>query len=85
MKPALNIEIAIVFDALSGPPPVMTQIMSNSWRAPMIERKIETRIVGPSRGNVTCRNACRLSAPSIRAASSSSLGMPCSPASIRIM
>ena len=51
----------------------------------MIDRKTETRMVGPSSGRVTYRNACRRSAPSIRAASLSSLGMPWSPASIRIM
>ena len=39
----------------------------------MIERKTETRIVGPSSGSVTWRNACQRSAPSISAASSSSL------------
>ena len=42
-----------MFEALSGPPPVITQTMSNSWSAPMIDRKTETRIVGPSSGRVT--------------------------------
>ena len=76
---------AIVVEAFSGPPPVITQTMSNSCRAPMTERKIDTRSVGPSSGSVMYRNACQRPAPSISAASSISLGMPCSPASSRIM
>ena len=46
-------EMAIVLEALMGPPPVITQTMSNSWSAPIIDRKTETRIVGPSSGSVT--------------------------------
>ena len=42
-----------MLEALTGPPAVMTQTMSNSWSAPMIDRKTETRIVGPSSGSVT--------------------------------
>ena len=44
---------AIVFEALTGPPPVITHTMSNSCSEPMIERKTEIRIVGPSSGRVT--------------------------------
>ena len=45
--------VAIVLEAFTGPPPVITQTMSKSWSAPMIERKTDTRIVGPSSGSVT--------------------------------
>ena len=44
---------AIVVVAVSGPPPVMTQTRSNSCRAPMTDRKIDTRSVGPINGSVT--------------------------------
>ena len=63
-----------------GPPPVSTQTMSNSWMVPMTDRNTLIRIVGPSSGRVTCRNACQALAPSVTAASVSSLGMPCRPA-----
>ena len=77
--------VAIVFDALTGPPRVVTQIRSNTWRAPIIDRKTETRIVGPRSGRVIRRIACQRLAPSIAAASSSSRGMPWRPASRMIM
>ena len=63
----------------------MTQIMSNSWSAPIIDRNTDTRRVGPSSGSEMWRKACQRPAPSIRAASSSSCGMPWSPASRMIM
>ena len=44
---------AIVLEASTGPPPVITQTRSKSWIAPMIDRKTEMRIVGPSSGSVT--------------------------------
>jgi hypothetical protein len=65
----LNIAIAIVLEAFTGPPPVITQTMSKSCSAPMIDRKIETRIVGPSSGSVMYRKAVRRLAPSMYAAS----------------
>jgi len=42
-----------VFLSLIGPPRVVTHTRSNSWSEPMIDRKTETRIVGPRRGSVT--------------------------------
>ena len=44
--------MAIVFEALSGPPAVITQTMSNSCSEPIIDRKMDTRKVGPMRGSV---------------------------------
>ena len=54
-----------MFEALTGPAAVVTQTMSNSWSAPIIDRKTETRIVGPSSGRVMYRIACQRVAPSI--------------------
>ena len=51
----------------------------------MMDRNTDTRRVGPSSGSVMLRTVCRRLAPSMAAASSSSRGMPCRPASIRIM
>ena len=72
--------VAIVDDAPAGPPSVMIQTMSKSWIEPMIARKAEIRIVGPSSGSVTNRSVSQLDAPSIAAASCSSRGTPWSPA-----
>ena len=55
----------------SGPPPVITHTRSNSCSAPMIDRKTEIRIVGPSSGSVTWRK--RLPARSRRRSSAASL------------
>ena len=51
----------------------------------MIDRKIQIRIVGPSSGSVMCAASAQLVAPSIAAASCSSRGMPCRPASSRMI
>ena len=59
--------------------------MSNSWMVPMTDRNTLIRIVGPSRGRVTCRNACQAVAPSVTAASDNSLGIPCRAARKSIM
>ena len=49
--------VAIVEDAPAGPPSVMIQTRSNSCSDPMTDRKIQIRIVGPSSGSVTYREA----------------------------
>src|SRR5687768_504080 len=77
--------MAIVSDEWMGPPSVSTQTRSNSWMAPMMDRKALMRIVGPSSGSVTWRKTFQPVAPSSWAASISSLGMPCRPARYRIM
>ena len=51
----------------------------------MMDRKTETRMVGPSSGSVTKRMVWFLLAPSTSAASSTSRGMFCSPASMITM
>ena len=75
----------MVSEAWTGPPPVSTQTMSKSWIVPMTDRNMLIRMVGPSSGSVTCRNACQALAPSVAAASVSSCGMLCRPARKRIM
>src|SRR4029078_6200023 len=72
--------VAMVDEAPMGPPLVVTQTRSNNCRAPMIDRKSETRSVGPSRGSVMYRNDCHDDAPWIDAASCTSRGSCCSPA-----
>ena len=72
--------VAMVFDALAGPPPVMIQTRSNSCSEPMIDRKIQIRIVGPSSGSVDVpRGPASGVAPSIAAASRSSGGIALQP------
>ena len=58
----------------------MTQTRSKSCSEPMIDKKIQIRIVGPISGSVMRRVNCHPEAPSILAASMSSFGMPCRPA-----
>ena len=57
----------------------MIHTMSNSCSEPMIDRKIQIRIVGPSSGSVTRRVVCQDVAPSIAAASRSSSGIALEP------
>jgi hypothetical protein len=77
--------VTIVLDAFAGPPIVMIHTMSNSCSEPMIDRKAQIRIVGLSSGSVMRRVVCQADAPSIAAASRSSAGMPCRPASRRMI
>src|SRR5258705_4347002 len=70
----------MVADELAGPPPVTIHTTSNSCIEPIIDRKIQIRIVGPSSGIVILRWACHQLAPSIAAASCSSSGTFCRPA-----
>ncbi len=49
----------------------------------MTDRKIQILMVGPSSGSVIARVACHGVAPSMAAASRSSGGTPCRPASSR--
>ena len=42
-----------MFEAPTGPPPVITHTRSNSCSEPMIDRNTEILIVGPSNGRVT--------------------------------
>ncbi len=72
-------------DAPTGPPLVVTHTRSNTCSAPMTDKNTDTRTVGPSSGSVTWRNTSQLVAPSMDAASFSSFGTCCKPASIRIM
>lgn len=78
-------EIASVSEAWSGPPVVITQTRSKSWTEKMTDRNTLIRMVGASSGSVMWRNRCQVPAPSMRAASCSSAGMPCRPARYSIM
>ena len=63
----------------------MIQMMSKTCSEPMTVMKTQILIVGPSSGSVTRRVVCQGDAPSMAAASFSSAGMPCSPASSKMM
>ena len=67
--------VAMVVDAPAGPPPVMIHGRSKSCNEPIIDKKIQMRIVGPSNGSVTIRVVCHGVAPSSAAASRNSPGM----------
>ena len=77
--------VDIVVEAFAGPPPVRIHTTSKTCSEPMTVRKIQILIVGPSSGSVTRRVACQGVAPSMAAASRSSAGTPCSPASSSTM
>src|SRR5690625_7265085 len=55
---------AIVTVAFAGPPPVRIHTMSNSCSDPIMDRKAQVRIVGPSSGIVILRCTCHQVAPS---------------------
>src|SRR6266404_3069894 len=68
-----------------GPPAVTLITMSASVNLKMILMMRTVMLTGSMIGNVTCQNDCHPLAPSTLAASSTSLGIACSPASKRIM
>src|SRR5437667_818362 len=68
-----------------GPPAVTLMTMSASFNLKMILMMRTVTLTGSMRGNVTCQNDCHALAPSTLAASSTSLGIACSPASNMIM
>jgi len=65
-------------------PLVIIQIWSKTWKVPMIPTITTNSVTGLSSGRVICRVVCQAEAPSILAASSSSGGMPCRPASSKM-
>src|SRR5450631_1077057 len=67
-----------------GPPAVTLITMSASFNLKMILMIRTVMLTGSMIGNVTCLNDCHPLAPSTLAASSTSLGIACSPASRRI-
>src|ERR1700731_4497982 len=68
-----------------GPPAVTLMTMSASFNLKIILMMSTVTLTGSMRGNVTCQNDCHPPAPSTLAASSTSLGMACRPASSMIM
>ena len=69
-----------VSDARPGPPPVITQTWSKSFSPPMIDSIRLTVIAGARAGRTMYQNRATGPAPSTWACSSTSAGMPCSPA-----
>ena len=63
----------------------MIQTWSKTWSEPTTVRNSQILIVGPSNGIVIRQVTCQADGPSRAAASRSSVGMPCSPASIKII
>src|SRR5690348_8363884 len=68
-----------------GPPAVTLITMSASFSLKMILMIRTVMLTGSVIGKVTCQNDCQPLAPSTLAASSTSLGMACKPASRMIM
>ena len=68
-----------------GPPPVVIQMSANCCVVQMKSRSAIEMMIGRSCGSVTLRNCATTPAPSTRAASYRSFGMPCRPASSEIM
>jgi len=57
----------------------------NAWKADKVSITIKKKMVGESSGSVTWRNCSQKPAPSMRAASYNSSGIPCMPASMMIV
>src|SRR5262245_12270042 len=68
-----------------GPPAVTLITMSASFSWKMMRRTTAVTLTGSMIGKVICQNDCHLLAPSTLAASDSSLGNACRPASSMIM
>ena len=68
-----------------GPPAVTLITMSASFNLKMIRMMRTVTLTGSIRGKVTCQNDCHAFAPSTLAASCTSLGIACRPASNMIM
>ena len=69
----------------SGPPCVITNGSSKNCIRPMLVTTVANSSVGRNNGTVTYRNRCHPVAPSTDAASYSSFGMACRPASRMII
>src|SRR5918995_3974244 len=69
-----------VFVESTGPPWVITRMMSKAWKVLRIEVMRRKKVIGESIGMVTDRNRHQRFAPSTRAASYRSRGMACKPA-----
>src|SRR6478735_3470201 len=65
---------------LTGPPSVITRMMSNDWNELSTEVTVRKKTIGESIGRVTDRKRQSAPAPSTLAASYKSRGMLCSPA-----
>src|SRR6266571_6923618 len=68
-----------------GPPAVTLITISASFNLKMTLMISTVTLTGSMMGNVTCQNDCHPFAPSTLAASCTSLGIACSPASRMIM
>src|SRR5581483_6713408 len=68
-----------------GPPAVTLITMSASFNLKMMRMISTVTLTGSMIGNVTCQNDCQPLAPSTLAASSTSFGIACRPASRMIM
>ncbi|OUM97350.1 MAG: hypothetical protein A9Z00_13085 [Thermobacillus sp. ZCTH02-B1] len=77
--------MAISSVALSGPPSVMTKMRSKYFSEPIVDNVAAVMIVGMRSGSLMRVNVFHGVHPSMRAASSSSSGMPVSPARSKIM
>ncbi len=82
---SLYIYVAISSVAREGPPSVITQIRSKYLSEPISERIIAVRMIPRMSGSSTRQKYWLSVAPSITAASCSSVGMPTSRARNRIM
>ena len=76
---SLYIETANVSDRRAGPPAVITQIMSNTLKPPIMFKITTTVVVGFNNGKIICVNVFQSDAPSIFEASRTSLGIFCNP------
>ena len=68
-----------------GPPAVTLMTMSASFSLKMMRMTTAVTLTGSISGKVTCQKLCQPLAPSTLAASSTSFGIACSPASSRII
>src|SRR5579884_273423 len=64
----------------AGPPPVISSTEVNTLNPPMTSITVTNSSAGRTAGSVTARKRCQAPAPSISAASNSSLDTPCSAA-----
>ena len=80
-KPWKKPKSVVLVVAVPGPPPVSRKIWPNTWNESIIRRNIAMTDTGSSIGKMIRVTTCSPLAPSTRAASTTSVGMACSPAS----
>ena len=78
-------KLVTVSVAPPGPPAVMVMTMSASFSLKMMRTMMAVSDTGSISGKMTLRKVCQAEAPSTRAASITSVGSACSPASSMII